>query len=107
LRVQRGQVELASLVGAGGPVARPTSALHPHPAFLALGVDAPQRSQAYRDLLYETLAPEEMAAIRVYLQQQRALGATAFQAMVQAKTQRFAGIRPAHRPRKATHSIEK
>ena len=40
----------------------------------------------------------ELAAIRTTLQQQRALGTTAFQAMVQAKTHRFAGTRPAHRP---------
>jgi len=40
-----------------------------------------------------------MEAIRTYLQQQRALGQDAFKAMVEAKIQRFAGIRPAHRPR--------
>ncbi|TVS60110.1 transposase, partial [Xanthomonas perforans] len=35
-----------------------------------------------------------------HLQQQRALGHhDAFRAMVQAKTHRFAGVRPAHRPR--------
>jgi len=86
---------------------RTHSALHPHPAFLALGADASQRSHAYRSLLHETLAPEEVDAIRAYLQQQRALGTSTFQAMVQAKTQRFAGIRPAHRPRKASHPTDK
>lgn len=39
-----------------------------------------------------------------YLQQQRAYGRDAFRAMVEAKTQRFAGVRPAHRPAK-TKSI--
>jgi len=37
---------------------------------------------------------------RLHLQQQRALGHDAFRAMVEAKTDRFAGVRPAHRPRK-------
>jgi putative transposase len=36
--------------------------------------------------------------IRLYLQQQRALGRDAFKAMVEAKTRRFASARPAHRP---------
>ncbi|MBO9739078.1 hypothetical protein J7432_08600 [Xanthomonas axonopodis pv. begoniae] len=40
------------------------------------------------------------AGIRLHLQQQRALGHDAFRAMVEAKTPRFAGVRPAHRPRK-------
>ena len=41
--------------------------------------------------------------IRAYLQQQRALGRDDFRAMVEAKTRRFAGIRPAHRPSKSPH----
>jgi len=45
-----------------------------------------------------------LAALRLYLQQQRAYGRDAFRAMVEAKTQRFAGVRPAHRPAK-TKSI--
>ncbi|WP_330970110.1 transposase [Lysobacter sp. A3-1-A15] len=40
----------------------------------------------------------QLAAIRAYLQQQRAYGRDTFQAMVKAKTARFAGVRPAHRP---------
>jgi len=34
-------------------------------------------------------------------QQQRAWGRDDFRAMVEAKTKRFAGVRPAHRPTKA------
>ncbi|WP_234706351.1 hypothetical protein [Xanthomonas citri] len=48
----------------------------------------------------EALPDELLASIRIYLQQQRALGHDAFRAMVEAKTHRFAGVRPAHRPRK-------
>jgi len=43
---------------------------------------------------------EQVAEIRLYLQQQRALGRDAFKAMVEAKTRRFASARPAHRPRR-------
>ena len=61
----------------------------------------------YLQLLHEALLHTScqlhayvlMEAIRTYLQQQRALGQDAFKAMVEAKIQRFAGIRPAHRPR--------
>ena len=52
----------------------------------------------FRQFLREAISDDELAAMRTTLQQQRALGTTAFQAMVQAKTQRFAGTRPAHRP---------
>lgn len=41
--------------------------------------------------------------IREYLQQQRAWGQDNFRAMVEAKTQRFAGI-GSHRPRNRTAS---
>lgn len=86
---------------------RPHSALQPHPSFLALGSDTATRANAYRALLDAALTPEDLAAIRATLQQQRALGTSAFQAMVQAKTQRFAGVRPAHRPRKSAANGDK
>ncbi|MBE5315250.1 MAG: transposase [Xanthomonadales bacterium] len=66
--------------------------LTPHPVQHALGADH------YRAMLAETISDEDLAAIRLYLQQQRAYGRDDFQAMVEAKTQRFAGARPAHRP---------
>ena len=72
--------------------------LAPHPAQRALGADG------YRALLAEALSEDDLAALRLYLQQQRAYGRDAFRAMVEAKTQRFAGVRPAHRPAK-TKSI--
>ncbi|MBO9859381.1 hypothetical protein J7396_22290 [Xanthomonas sp. A1809] len=58
-----------------------------------------ERSNAYRALLDEALCDELLASIRLHLQQQRALGHGAFRAMIEAKTHRFAGVRPAHRPR--------
>ncbi|MCP3035511.1 transposase [Xanthomonas euvesicatoria pv. allii] len=76
------------------------SALTPHPCWLALGSDPIERSNAYRTPLDEALFDELLASIRLHLQQQRALGHDAFRAMVEAKIYRFAGVRPAHRPRK-------
>ncbi|WP_196768880.1 hypothetical protein [Xanthomonas arboricola] len=72
----------------------------PHPCWLPLGNDPTERSNAYRALFDEALPEELLAGIRLHLQQQRALGHDAFRAMVEAKTHRFAGVRPAHRPRK-------
>jgi putative transposase len=69
-------------------------------ALLALGTDAEKRAAAYRALLDEALDETTLAEIRNYLQQQRALGHDGFRMMVEAKTERFAGTRPAHRPRK-------
>lgn len=72
--------------------------LTPHPAFLELGSESASRALAYRGLFAEALSDETMTEIRVYLQQQRALGTQRFQARVEAQLQRFAGVRPAHRP---------
>lgn len=56
--------------------------------------------EAYRSLLAVAINDDDLTAIRAYLRQQRAYGRDDFRTMVEAKTQRFAGIRPAHRPRK-------
>ena len=72
--------------------------LSPHPQYSALGAMPESRAMAYSQLLRETLSDDDLASIRNYLQQQRALGRDDFRAMVEAKTQRFAGLRPAHRP---------
>ncbi|MDE1898372.1 MAG: transposase [Xanthomonadaceae bacterium] len=77
---------------------RDDSLLTPHPAYTALGRTVHERGAAYQALLRETLADGELDGIRDYLQQQRALGHDDFRAWVEAKTRRFAGIRPAHRP---------
>ena len=66
--------------------------LTPHPVQQAIGADH------YRALLAEAISDEDLAAIRLYLQQQRAYGRDDFRAMVEAKTQRLASVRPAHRP---------
>ncbi|WCE06226.1 hypothetical protein [Pseudoxanthomonas sp. JBR18] len=76
--------------------------LQPHASFLALGADMETRAVAYRALPEAALRPDKLATTRASLQQQRALGSRAFQAMAQAKIQRFVGVRSAHWPEKAT-----
>ena len=58
-------------------------------------------------LLLEVNLTPLFAAIRSHLQQQRAYGRDAFQAIVEAKTRRFAGVRPAHRPGREARSFGK
>lgn len=77
---------------------RSDSLLTLHPAQLALGPDRQARAEAYLAILKQATTEEELQAIRLYLQQQRAWGRDDFRAMVEASTQRFAAPRPAHRP---------
>ena len=77
---------------------RTDTLLTAHPAYAALGETRDARAAAYLQLLREALTGDDLAAIRTYLQQQRALGRRPFQTMVEIKTRRFAGVRPAHRP---------
>ncbi len=77
---------------------REEAILTPHSEYTTLADTPEARAEAYRQLLHETLSDDDLKAIRTYLQQQRALGHDDFRAMVEAKTQRFAGVRPAHRP---------
>ena len=71
-----------------------SGSLSPLPVQHALG------AAHYRAMLAETISDEDLAATRLYLQQQRAYGRYDSRAMVEAKTQHFASARPAHRPAK-------
>lgn len=73
--------------------------ISPHPAYAKLGSSPVERAAAYRSLLREALSDDDLQAIRTYLQQQRAWGRDDFRTMVESRTRRFAGTRPAHRPR--------
>lgn len=73
-----------------------------HPTQHALGTTNRERGDAYRLLLTQSINDNDLATIRAHLQQQRAYGRDDFRAMVEAKAQRFAGVRPAHRPRRKT-----
>lgn len=86
----------ANALGQPDPLVTPSAAL------LDLGREAEERAAAYQALFSEVLTDEVVAEIRTYLQQQRAWGTDHFRAQVEAKLKRFAGVRPAHRPRKQT-----
>jgi len=81
--------------------------LTPHPVWQSLGCSPQERGSADRALLDEVLDGDALARIRIYLQQQCALGHDAFRAMVEARTRRFASLRPAHRPQSITPSMKK
>lgn len=86
---------------------QPNALLTPHSCYQDLGSTNQQRAEAYRAIVSETLPQSTIDEIRLYLQQQRAFGRDAFRAMVEAKTQYFAGVRPAHRPCKHLADIGK
>ncbi len=72
--------------------------LTPHPEYLALGADPTARASAYRALFADALPDELIAEIRSYLQQQKVLGTDRFRSWVEARTGRFATVRPVGRP---------
>ncbi|KAF1714176.1 hypothetical protein CSC75_20210 [Pseudoxanthomonas wuyuanensis] len=72
-----------------------------------MGQTAALRVEAYRAIVRESLPDATVEEIRLHLQQQRALGRDAFRSMVEAKTLRFAGVRPAHRPRRQPAATDK
>jgi putative transposase len=61
---------------------RDDALLTPHPVQRALG------SEGYRAMLAEAISDDDLAAIRLYLKQQRAYGGYDFRAVVDANTQR-------------------
>src|SRR3546814_2374706 len=69
---------------------RPTSDLCEHPVWQGLAGSQPERREAWRHILDDAVPPEQLAEIRLYLQQPRALGHDAFKATVEATTRRFA-----------------
>lgn len=72
----------------------------PHEVFNRLASDADARRKVYRAFVAETIPDEEMAAIRIYAQRQRALGSSKFQALIEDRLQQRAGLARLGRPRK-------
>ncbi|MFZ0869582.1 MAG: transposase, partial [Rhodanobacter sp.] len=72
--------------------------LTPHPEYLALGGDPTARASAYRTLFDDALPDDLVEEIRSYLQQQKVLGTDRFRSWVEARTGRFAAVRPVGRP---------
>lgn len=84
---------------------KPDPLVTPHAVMLALGHDPADRAAGYRALFAEVLTDEVVAEMRACLQQQRALGTDRFRAQVDAKLKRFAGVRPAHRPKRQAEDV--
>ena len=77
---------------------RVDSLLTPHPEYLALGSDPMARALAYNAVFAEALPDALVNEIRSYLRQQKVLGTDRFRAWVEARTGRFAAMRPVGRP---------
>ncbi|MEN1926800.1 transposase [Luteimonas sp. MJ293] len=75
----------------------------PHPAYVEMGADPASRAEAYRAWLLAPLDPEELARIRAYMTQEKALGDARFQAMVEKTLNRPVAVRPQGRPRRKVH----
>jgi putative transposase len=71
----------------------------PHPLYIQLGSHPAERQAAYRGLFAERWAAEDLANIRIHVQQQKALGTSRFQAEVGALLARNVMVRPRGRPR--------
>jgi putative transposase len=69
----------------------PIETIQPDPTFL-------YTCFVYQALFREVVSDNELLEISAHLQLQNALGPDTFRALVEAQTQRFAGMRPAHRP---------
>lgn len=74
--------------------------LTPHPVYVGLGSDRTGRADAYRAWLHAPLDRDELARIRVYMAQEKALGDARFQHMVEKALNRQVEVRPRGRPRR-------
>lgn len=89
----------AHALGAPDPLVRS------HAAYEALATDAAARHDAWRRWVAADVAPEEIDAIRFYLQRQLALGTERFQQQVAAMLGRRAGPGRPGRPRRAAENV--
>lgn len=71
-----------------------------HPLYLALGCDPSQRAKAYDAWLRAGVGDDDLADVRRYIAQERALGDARFQRMVERALNRPVNCRPRGRPRK-------
>ena len=89
----------AHALGAPDPLVRS------HPAYEALAHDPLARCNPWRRMVAAAVAPEEIDAIRFYLQRQQALGTDRFQQQVGAMLGRRAGPGRPGRPRKSGENV--
>lgn len=76
-----------------------------HPIFRQIAVDPVERCRVYRELVMQDLDPEMLAAIRLYVQRQRALGSDRFQRAIEQQLGRRAGLGRPGRPRKPVEKV--
>ncbi len=86
----------SSCAGLCGLVGDPL--LSPHSSQRALDAPGAAHGSGYAAWLAQGIPDAELGDIRTHLVQQRAWGGEGFRRMVEAKSLRFAGVRPAHRP---------
>jgi len=82
----------------------PDLLVRPHAEYLALGSASSPACLAYRAMFAVALSDGQLAEIRAYVQQQKALGSARFQAQIEAALGRYVQVRPAHRPRRQRRS---
>jgi putative transposase len=70
-----------------------------HPLYLSLGRDRVQRAQAYEAWLRWGIGEDELAEVKRHIAQERALGDSRFQRMVERALNRPVAYRPRGRPR--------
>lgn len=84
----------------------PDALVTPHPGWLVLGQTSAIRATAYRDWLEAGTDADTTAAIRAHMQQERALGAPRFQAMVERSLNRPVAVRQRGRPRGGVSGVQ-
>jgi putative transposase len=85
--------------------AAPDPLVRSHPAYAALAHEPVARCDAWRRMVATAVAPEEIDAIRFYLQRQQALGTDRFQQQVGAMLGRRVGPGQPGRPRKSGENV--
>ena len=83
----------------------PDVLLSSHAEFTALDADPNRRREAYRTLVAQALSDDDLAAIRLYVQRQQALGTTRFQIAIGEILGRRAGPGRNGRPPKAPETV--
>lgn len=78
---------------------KPDPLVTPHPLYLQLGPNPAMRHAAYRALFASAMGDDELADIRIHARQQKALGASRFQAELETLLARKVSVRPRGRPR--------
>jgi len=77
---------------------QPDPLLRPHPVYEQIAPEEEGRRARYRDLVAQGITDDDLVAIRLYAQRQRALGSSQFQQAIEAMLGRRAGLGKPGRP---------